>query len=209
MADWFLSDVERANGATHLRTWTVGNAVRARIHGRAYYQALARSLTATGRGDSVHFVGWRGDADELLADDGPTVGAALCGAAERGVEVRGLLWHAHSGLVGSHTGPNRRLARAVGRAGGEVLLDQRILPFGSHHQKMVVIRHAHRPQDDVAFIGGIDLDHGSRDDADHHGDRQSVGADAFFGPNPAYHDLQLECAARWSARRRRSSASAG
>jgi phosphatidylserine/phosphatidylglycerophosphate/cardiolipin synthase-like enzyme len=57
---------------------------------------------------------------------------------------------------------------------------------------MVVIRHAHRPIDDVAFIGGIDLDHGSRDDADHQGDRQSVGADQFFGPNPAYHDLQLE-----------------
>jgi hypothetical protein len=57
---------------------------------------------------------------------------------------------------------------------------------------MVVVRYARRPAEDVAFIGGIDLDHGSRDDADHRGDRQSVGADAFFGPNPAYHDLQLE-----------------
>ena len=51
---------------------------------------------------------------------------------------------------------------------------------------------AGRPQDDVAFLGGIDLDHGSRDDADHRGDRQSVGADPVYGPNPAYHDVQLE-----------------
>ena len=46
----------------------------------------------------------------------------------------------------------------------------------------------------MAFLGGIDLDHGSRDDADHRGDRQSVGADPVYGPNPAYHDLQLRAA---------------
>jgi phosphatidylserine/phosphatidylglycerophosphate/cardiolipin synthase-like enzyme len=162
------------------------------VHGRVYFEALADELAATGEGDSVQFVGWRGDADELLTDDGPTVGEALRAAARRGAAVRGLLWRSHSELFGYHAGPNRRLARAVTEAGGEVLLDQRVLPLGSHHQKMVVIRHAGRPADDVAFIGGIDLDHGSRDDTDHRGDQQSVGADPFFGPNPAYHDVQLE-----------------
>jgi hypothetical protein len=192
-ADWFLADGERGNPATRLRTWTEGNAVVPRVHGRVYFAALANALAATDYGDSVEFVGWRGDADELLlTDDGPPVGEVLRHAARRGVAVRGLLWHSHTGLVGYHAGPNRKLARAVTDAGGEVLLDQRVLPLGSHHQKMVVIRHAHRPIDDMAFIGGIDLDHGSRDDADHQGDRQSVGADQFFGPNPAYHDLQLE-----------------
>ncbi|MBV9922553.1 MAG: phospholipase, partial [Pseudonocardia sp.] len=121
----------------------------------------------------------------------PTVVEALAGAARRGARVRGLLWHAHSAVVGSQVGPNRTLALAVNRAGGQVLLDQRVLPLGCHHQKMVIIRHADRPQDDAAFIGGIDLDHGSRDDADHRGDRQSVGADPVYGPNPAYHDLTL------------------
>jgi hypothetical protein len=121
--------------------------------------------------------GGGGDADQLLADGGPTVVEALTGAASRGARVRGLLWHAHAGMVGSQVGPNRMLALAVNTAGGEVFLDQRVLPFGCHHQKMVVVRHARRPQDDAAFLGGIDLDHGSRDDADHRGDRQSVGAD--------------------------------
>jgi len=190
--DWFLSEFERGNGATRLRAWTEGNAARPLVHGRTYYNALARALAAAGDGDSVQFVGWRGDADELLVDEGPTVGEALSGAARRGARVRGLLWHAHTGVVGSQVGPNRGLARALAKVGGEVLLDQRVLPFGCHHQKMVVVRHRDRPQDDVAFLGGIDLDHGSRDDADHRGDRQSVGADPVYGPNPAYHDVQLE-----------------
>jgi phosphatidylserine/phosphatidylglycerophosphate/cardiolipin synthase-like enzyme len=190
--DWFLSDFERGNAAAGLRAWTEGNAVRALVHGRVYYDALAKALTATGDGDSVQFVGWRADVDQLLGDDGPTVGRALCGAAARRASVRGLLWRAHTGLVGSHVGANMMLAAVVNQAGGEVLLDQRVLPFGCHHQKMVVVRHPGRPGDDVAFLGGIDLDHGSRDDADHHGDRQSVGADPIYGPTPAYHDMQLQ-----------------
>jgi phosphatidylserine/phosphatidylglycerophosphate/cardiolipin synthase-like enzyme len=191
-ADWFLSEFERGNRSTRLSAWTEGNAVRPLVHGRVYYDALATALAAAGDGDSVQFVGWRGDADELLAEGGPTVVEALSAAAQRGAQVRGLLWHAHTGMIGSQLGPNRTLARAVNQAGGEVLLDQRVRPLGCHHQKMVVIRHRDRPEDDRAFLGGIDLDHGARDDADHRGDRQSVGADPVYGPTPAYHDVQLE-----------------
>jgi phosphatidylserine/phosphatidylglycerophosphate/cardiolipin synthase-like enzyme len=192
IADWFLSELERGNPATRLAAWTEGNTVRALVHGHTYYSALARELTAAREGDSVQFVGWRGDADELLADGGPTVGEALAGAARRGAGVRGLLWRAHSDWVGSQTGPNRMLALTLNRLGAEVLLDQRVLPLGCHHQKMVLVRHGRRVQDDVAFLGGIDLDHGSRDNDNHCGDRQSVGADPVYGPNPAYHDVQLE-----------------
>ena len=192
VADWFLSEFERGNGSTRLSAWTEGNAVRPLVHGRVYFDALAKALAAAGDGDSVQFVGWRGDADELLTDNGPTVVEALCAAARRGARVNGLLWYAHAGLVDSQTGPNRRLALAVNGAGGQVLLDQRVLPFGCHHQKMVVVRYRDRPRDDRAFLGGIDLDHGSRDGADHRGDRQSVGADPVYGPNPAIHDVHLE-----------------
>ena len=60
VADWFLSGFERGNGATRLRAWTEGNAVRSLVDGRTYYKALARALAAAGDGDSVQFVGWRG-----------------------------------------------------------------------------------------------------------------------------------------------------
>jgi hypothetical protein len=73
--------------------------------------------------------------------------------------------------------------------GGEVLLDQRVRRAGSHHQKPVVIRGAGR---DVAFAGGIDLCHSRRDDADHHGDPQTVPMAAAYGDRPPRHDVQLE-----------------
>ena len=192
VADWFLSEFERGNGATRLRAWTEGNAVRPLVHGRVYYDALARVLAAAGDGDSVQFVGWRGDADELLADGGPTVVEALSGAASRGARVRGLLWHAHTGVVGSQVGPNRRLALAVNRAGGEVLLDQRVLPFGCHHQKMVVVRHA-RPSPGRC---GVPRRHRPRPRQPRR--RRSPwrsaerGSRSRYGPNPAYHDVQLQ-----------------
>jgi hypothetical protein len=75
------------------------------------------------------------------------------------------------------------LALAVNRAGGEVLLTSGC-PFGCHHQKMVVVRHPGRPQDDIAFLGGIDLDHGGRGRRRSPYDRQSVGADPVYGPTP-------------------------
>ena len=47
VGDWFLSEFERGNGATRLRAWTEGNAVRPLVHGRVYYERLGESA---GRG---------------------------------------------------------------------------------------------------------------------------------------------------------------
>ena len=76
---------------------------------------------------------------------------------------------------------NRHLGEEVDAAGGQCLLDMRVRPGGSHHMKLVVLRHAGRPDRDVAFAGGIDLCHSRRDDAAHHGDPQPAGPD----PRPA------------------------
>ena len=75
------------------------------------------------------------------------------------------------------------LARKVNEAGGQVLLDHRIRRGGSHHQKLVVIRHgAGAAEADVAFAGGIDLARGRNDDARHYGDPQPVRlADSRYG----------------------------
>jgi phosphatidylserine/phosphatidylglycerophosphate/cardiolipin synthase-like enzyme len=83
-------------------------------------------------------------------------------------------------------------SRAVNKAGGDVLLDNRIRRGGSHHQKMVVVRHAHQPDDDVAFVGGMDLVHGRHDDDRHLGDPQSADLDpGDYGERPGWHDVQV------------------
>jgi len=123
---------------------------------------------------------------------GPTIVQALDRAAERGAVVRGLLWRSHSSALGWHLPANRNLAAALAADGGEVLLDQRVRALGSHHQKFVAVRRPRHPRDDVAFVGGIDLALGRRDDADHAGDPQPVAASTRYGPTPAQHDVQVE-----------------
>ena len=189
--DWFLTESQRGNPATRLRPWTEGNDVRPRVHGSAYYRVLAARLATTGPGEQVLFLGWRGDGDQQLGDDGPTVGQALADAARCGARVRGLLWRSHLSMFGYHVTQNRRLAADLGAVGAEVLLDQRIRPLGSHHQKLVVIRHDTDPAGDVAYVGGIDLVLGARDDIVHRGDPQSSAAADAYDRDPR-HDAMLE-----------------
>jgi phosphatidylserine/phosphatidylglycerophosphate/cardiolipin synthase-like enzyme len=80
----------------------------------------------------------------------------------------------------------------VTEAGGEALLDERVRRGGSHHQKMFLVRHPTHIDRDVAFVGGIDLSHGRRDDARHRGDDQVIKLDPRYGPRPPWHDVQLE-----------------
>jgi len=191
LEDWFLTAVERGNPATRLRPWTEGNDVRLRVHGRTYYAVLADRLSTTGPGDLLLVAGWRGDGDQQLADDGPSVAGALAAAARRGARVRVLLWRSHLQALGYHVPQNRRLAAEVTAAGGEVLLDQRIRALGSHHQKLVVIRDGTDPGADVAYVGGIDLVLGARDDIGHHGDPRAAASGADYDREPR-HDAQLE-----------------
>ena len=95
-----------------------------------------------------------------------TVEDALAAVAHRGGVVKGMVWRSHMETLG-FTGPkNRKLALRLEEAGGEVILDQRVLVTGSHHQKFVVVRYGRTDLPDVAFVGGIDLARARRDDAD-------------------------------------------
>ena len=123
------------------RPRTGGNEVRPLVHGAAYFRRLCEVVGATRAGDRIFFTDWRGDADELLDDDGPRVEELLCTAAKRGVEVRGLLWRSHSDKATFSAQENQQLGRDINDAGGEALLDQRVRRGGSHHQKLFVIRH--------------------------------------------------------------------
>ncbi|MBB3036507.1 phospholipase D-like domain-containing protein [Hoyosella altamirensis] len=189
---WFLTDRERDNPATTLAPWTSGNAVLPLPHGRTYFERLAHALDAVRTGDLVLFTDWRGDPEQLLTDDGLSIVDALVGAAHRGALVRGLLWRSHMDSMGFHGPENRELVEKINAAGGEVVLDQRVLAFGSHHQKFVVIRYCSPELDDVAFVGGIDLARSRRDDADHDGDPISRPFPAEYGDTPPWHDVQVE-----------------
>ena len=184
MSEWFLPE--------HERGWTAGNLVVPHVHGAAYFARLVEIVQATGPADRIYFTDWRGDADERLTDDGPTVGELFTDAARRGVEVRGLLWRSHSDLLQLNAQENQHLGALINEAGGETLFDERVRRGGSHHQKMVVVRRQGAPEDDVAFVGGIDLSHGRRDDAEHHGDPQAPPLDDRYGPTPPWHDASLE-----------------
>jgi phosphatidylserine/phosphatidylglycerophosphate/cardiolipin synthase-like enzyme len=197
--DWFLTPDERGNSATAIdrlrsdgTSWTEGNRVEVLVDGAEYFGRLYEALSSLEPGDWVHLTDWQGDGDELLDGPGTEIGRVLAGAARRGVRVRGLLWRSHPRQVHFAEQSNAALAKMVNEAGGEIVLDERVRRGGSHHQKLVVIRHGTGPDRDVAFEGGIDLCHGRRDDARHSGDRQPVELDDHYGTNPPWHDVQTE-----------------
>jgi phosphatidylserine/phosphatidylglycerophosphate/cardiolipin synthase-like enzyme len=192
LADWYLGREERGNPSTALDSrradgaaWSTGNLVEPLVHGARYFESLYRDIEAMAHGDFLCFADWRGDPDELLTDDPDSgVGETLARAAARGVDVRGLIWRSHLDRFQFSAEENRHLGKEIEAAGGECLLDMRVRVGGSHHQKFVVLRHPGRPELDCAFLGGIDLCHGRRDDAAHRGDRQIQPMAAIYGSRP-------------------------
>jgi phosphatidylserine/phosphatidylglycerophosphate/cardiolipin synthase-like enzyme len=195
--DWFLGAAERGNPATRLDSrhpggvaWTAGNDVRPLIHGGNYFAELAARVSQLSAGDLLLFTDWRGDPDERLGPEGPAVSDAFCAAAGRGVRVAGLIWRSHFDRLAFSEEENRHLGEEIEASGGQCLLDMRVRPGGSHHMKMVVLRHLSQPERDVAFVGGIDLCHSRRDDEAHDGDPQAQQMAAVYGPRPPWHDVQ-------------------
>jgi phosphatidylserine/phosphatidylglycerophosphate/cardiolipin synthase-like enzyme len=202
--DWFLTAEERGNPSTEIdrrhrdgKPYTDGNAAHVHIDGADYFTRLQEVLEGCTAGDRLLFTDWRGDGDERLDGPGTEVREVLARASRRGVDVRGLVWRSHLEKMHFSERQNRELAEVVNDAGGEVLLDERVRRVGSHHQKLVVIRHesgvaGERRTPDFAFVGGVDLGHGRRDDSRHMGDPQPINLDHHYGPRPRWHDAQLE-----------------
>ncbi len=197
--EWLLTPAERGNHQTRLddahpgRAWSEGNRVRPLIHGATYFAELYERIEAAGAGDLIVFADWQGDADErLTGEPGSEVLAVLGRAAARGVDVRGLVWHSPAAAAAGDEGDNAEFGARLRALGVEAWLDMRVRRRGSHHQKLVVLRHRGDPTRDVAYVGGIDLCHSRRDDASHAGDPQSDGMAEEYGATPPWHDLQAE-----------------
>ncbi|GAA0976857.1 Major cardiolipin synthase ClsA [Nocardioides aquaticus] len=192
LESWLLTGAERGNRHTRLVDRVPGNACTPLVHGATYFARLLACVEQLTDGDRLFFTDWRGDPDERLTDAGPTVVEMIGDAARRGVEVRGLVWRSHGEKIKMNQESNEALDVALEDAGGRVVLDQRVHRFGSHHQKLVVLRSPTSPERDVAFVGGIDLCHSRRDDARHLGDPQPLAMADEYGPTPPWHDVQLE-----------------
>jgi phosphatidylserine/phosphatidylglycerophosphate/cardiolipin synthase-like enzyme len=195
---WFLSSDERGNPSTGLDrwkqagvAWTEGNRVDPLVHGAAYFARLNEVVSHLRAGDRVLLTDWRGDWDERLDGPGTEAGRVLRDAAERGAEVMGLIWRSHPARLHFSQGENFELARMVNEAGGQLFLDERVRAGGSHHQKLFVVRRQDEDED-LAFVGGIDLCHGRRDDERHRGDDQAAPLDPKYGAHPPWHDMQIE-----------------
>ena len=189
---WFLAAGERGNPASGLRLYSCDNLVTPLVDGAGYFRRLADELAQTAEGDQVYFLDFRGDLDEQLDGPGTEVGRLLSDAADRGVLVFGLLWRSQPRFLKQSEEANAEFVRHVADHGGQVMLDARTRRGGSHHQKLVVIRHPDRPAADVAFVGGIDLGRSRRDDHRHDGDPQVMDFPTPYGPRPAWHDIQAE-----------------
>ena len=155
--EWLLSAEERGNPHTALPAWTAGNLAEPLVHGSRVFDRLVDEVRALNAGDHLFFTDWRGDPDERLREDGPTVAELFTEAVKRGVCVRGLVWRSHMGPDVTEQGGEPRARqgdRARRRRGDPRPAGRRM---GSHHQKFVVLRHDEDPSRDVAFVGGIDL----------------------------------------------------
>ena len=190
IAAWFLGEGDRANAATDLRAFTTGNLVEPLIDGRRYFARLSAELAATEPGDQVYFLDFRGDLDERLDGPGSEVGTVLGQAAERKVLVFGMLWRSQPKLLKQSEETNAEFVRELDDAGGQVLLDGRTRRAGSHHQKLVIVRHPVAPERDTAFVGGIDLGFSRNDDSQHGGDPQVMEFPEAYGARPPWHDIQ-------------------
>jgi len=174
-----------------------GNRVRVLVDGE---EALAAMVAAiAGARSHVHIAGWFASPDfrPTREPGAPTLRELLADVAER-IPVRVLLWAGPPVPVFKPTRRMTRTARDGFTSGSRVqcVLDRRERTMHCHHEKLVVV------DDEVAFVGGIDLTDlaGDRLDSPAHRSDRALGwhdaATELHGPVVA--DVADHFARRWS-----------
>lgn len=177
-----------------------GNAIDVLIDGEEGLGAIEQAIR--GARSHVHVAGWHVDPDFVLRRDGETAGATLrelLAEASQRAQVRVLAW---AGAPLPVFEPSRRAVRdcrelLVGVDGSRVhcALDKKERPLHCHHEKLVIV------DDELAFVGGIDMTGLSGDRLDHpsHPSRGRLGwhdvALRIRGPLVA--DVARHFTARW------------
>lgn len=173
-----------------------GNRVEMLIDGA---QALPRiAETLRGARSHVHLTGWYFSPDFALERDGcPAVLRNLLAELAERIDVRVLVW---AGAPLPLFRPSRSRVRKMRRQLTEhtrirCALDAKERPLHCHHEKTIVV------DDEVAFVGGIDLtsEAGDRYDSSSHPARADVGwhdACALI-EGPAVEDVANHFRFRW------------
>lgn len=175
-----------------------GNAVEVLVDGQAAFDVMARAIAGARR--TVHLTGLHAAPGfAMVRDVHPyvTLAGLLADAGARGVRSRILLWDgARVPLVRPTRADASTAAAAVNAlAGVRCVLDSREYPLNCHHEKVLVI------DDEVAFVGGLDItDAGSdRWDTPSHRPRPGEGWHdvALRVSGPVVADLGHHFAQRW------------
>jgi phosphatidylserine/phosphatidylglycerophosphate/cardiolipin synthase-like enzyme len=140
------------SSATTLRT---DNAVKFLVDGAATFPEMVAAMrTAQSAEHYIYLLGWiLKDGFELIPGDSTTpVQRLFADAASRGVQVRAMLWDQPLTQNSAEVDRINRLPT------GAAILDNAtpapIASFGSHHQKVLVIKGS---QGLITFCGGIDI----------------------------------------------------
>ena len=175
-----------------------GNALDVLIAGAAYFAALEQAIRRARR--SVLIAGWcMTPGFALVRDEPPVLLRELLGEAAESIDVRVLLW---AGAPVPAFTPRRASVRKgrdelVRGTRIKAALDSNERPLHCHHEKLVVI------DDEIAFIGGIDLTdlNGDRYDTPQHPARGRLGWHDVSSRmrGPAVADVGRHVAQRWHA----------
>jgi phosphatidylserine/phosphatidylglycerophosphate/cardiolipin synthase-like enzyme len=149
-----------------------GNAVDVLVDGDQALAAMYEAMSAAR--SHIHIAGWHLTPDFRMRRDGdtPPLRDTLASLAER-LDVRVLLWAGPPLPLFQPTRSAMKSIRDQLVAGGQVqcFLDARERTLHCHHEKTIVI------DDEVAFVGGIDLSDlsGDRWDQNRHPPRNATG----------------------------------
>src|SRR3954468_22329598 len=174
-----------------------GNAVDVLIDGAQALPEIAHAISSAQR--HVHIAGWSITPHfALTRDEPPAVLRELLADAAEQVDVRVLMWagappHTFAPDRGTVRAARDELARGTKIRAG---CDSRSRALHCHHEKLVIV------DDEVAFVGGIDLTQlgGDRYDTNAHPARGRLGwhdATARLR-GPAVADVAAHFTARWS-----------
>jgi phosphatidylserine/phosphatidylglycerophosphate/cardiolipin synthase-like enzyme len=133
-----------------------GNRVDYLIGGRAAFAAMYEAIHTTffhegAKNYYLYLLGWWLDDDVPLVAGGSTIRQLFERASkEFGVQIRVMLWH--------QADPPRKNVAEVRRVTdlptGAGILDREILRFGSHHQKVLIVKGRRGL---IGFCGGVDI----------------------------------------------------